>query len=94
MGVPVVTLAGKIAVRRAGASLLTQVGLEGLIAPDRNDYVEVARALGSDLDSLAELRKELRGMMQASDLMNKKSFAHDVEEAYRAMWRGWCATAG
>jgi len=39
MGVPVVTLAGERMIERQGASLLTAVGLEELIAADREDYI-------------------------------------------------------
>src|SRR4029077_2442406 len=45
MGVPVVTLRGDRHAARVGASLLTRVGLEALIADDEAGYVATAAAL-------------------------------------------------
>jgi predicted O-linked N-acetylglucosamine transferase (SPINDLY family) len=90
MGVPVVTLAGDIAVRRSGVSLLSNVGLPELIAPDRQTYIRLACELANDADRLTTLRSSLRDRMLASPLMDKKGFAADIESAYRAMWRLWC----
>ena len=36
---------------------------------------------------LAELRRTLRGRMQASPLMDAPRFARNVESAYREMWK-------
>jgi predicted O-linked N-acetylglucosamine transferase (SPINDLY family) len=90
MGVPVVTLAGKIAVARAGVSILSQIGLEELIARTPEHYSQIAAGLASDLPRLANLRSTLRQRMQNSPLMDAGRFARDVESAYRAMWRTWC----
>ena len=48
MGVPVVTLAGERHAGRVGASLLHRVGLERLVADDRDAYVAVAADLAAD----------------------------------------------
>jgi predicted O-linked N-acetylglucosamine transferase (SPINDLY family) len=91
MGVPVLALAGERHAARVGASLLTQVGLPDLIATTVEDYVERAVALATSHDKLAELRKDLRGRMAASPLCDATAFARDMEAAYRAVWREWCA---
>jgi predicted O-linked N-acetylglucosamine transferase (SPINDLY family) len=93
MGVPVVTMAGDIAVRRSGVSILSNVGLPEFIAPDRDAYIRLARELANDADRLTTLRSSLRDRMLASPLMDKNTFAADVESAYRAMWRQWCERA-
>jgi predicted O-linked N-acetylglucosamine transferase (SPINDLY family) len=90
MGVPVITLAGRTAVGRAGASLLSNVGLAELIARSPQEYVELAKALATDLGALERMRTTLRQRMRASPLMNAPQFARDVEAAYRQMWRSWC----
>jgi protein O-GlcNAc transferase len=92
MGVPVLTLAGARHAARVGASLLTQVGLPGFVAPTLDEYV--ARAVGHAMNPgpLAEVRAELRARMAASPLCDGGAFARDIENAYRAMWRVWCGT--
>jgi predicted O-linked N-acetylglucosamine transferase (SPINDLY family) len=93
MGVPVVTLAGRTAVGRAGVSLLSNLGLPELIAQTPEQYLSIARNLAADLPRLAQLRRQLRPMMQASVLMDAPRFAAEMEAAYRQMWIAWCATA-
>ena len=93
MGVPVVTLVGRTAVGRAGVSLLSNVGLPKLIAQTPEQYLSIARDLAADLPRLAQLRRRLRSMMQASPLMDAARFARDMEAGYRQMWVNWCAAA-
>jgi predicted O-linked N-acetylglucosamine transferase (SPINDLY family) len=90
MGVPVVTLAGNIAVARAGLSILRNLDLPELIANSDQEYISIASALARDQSRLAELRKTLRPRMEASVLMNAPHFARQIEAAYRSMWRQWC----
>jgi predicted O-linked N-acetylglucosamine transferase (SPINDLY family) len=73
--------------------VLHQIGLEELVAKTPDEYVNFAVALATDPDRLALLRQTLRPRMQASPLCDGKSFARDVEAAYREMWRGWCAAS-
>ncbi len=91
MGVPVVSLAGECAVSRAGLSQLTNLGLRELVAFNEEDYVKIAVQLARDLPRLAELRSTLRPRMEKSVLMDAPRFARQIEAAYRAMWREWCA---
>ena len=94
MGVPVVTLAGRTAVGRAGVSVLSNIGLPELIADTPQQYMQIALNLAKDLPRLAELRRTLRPRMQASPLMDAPRFACNIEAAYRQMWRNWCAGGG
>ena len=91
MGVPVITLAGRTHVNRVGVSLLTNAGLPELIADTAEQYVEIAAKLAADIPRLTELRANLRERMASSPLMDAPRFARNVEEAYRQMWRAWCA---
>jgi len=93
MGVPLVTLAGRHAVCRAGVSLLTNMNLPELIAWSPEQFVQVAVRTAGDLGRLAGLRRELRARMQESPLMDGPRFARGVEDAYRMMWRRWCVSA-
>lgn len=94
MGVPVVTLAGRTAVARAGSSLLSHVGLEEFVARSQEQYVDCAAALIRDTDRLAQLRGDLRGRLRASPVMSAHDFTRGLESAYREMWRNWCASRG
>ena len=87
MGVPVVSLAGDAAVRRAGASILSNAGLPELVARTTDAYVDVAAALADDRARLAALRAGLRVQMLASPLCDLPTFVRDLEAAYRQMWR-------
>jgi predicted O-linked N-acetylglucosamine transferase (SPINDLY family) len=90
MGVPVVTLAGRTAVARQGASPLAHLGLHDLIADTPAAYVESAVRLAEDVPRLLELRATLRERMTRSTLMSPERFTRQLEEAYRWMWRQWC----
>jgi predicted O-linked N-acetylglucosamine transferase (SPINDLY family) len=87
MGVPVVTLAGGSAVSRGGASVLSNVGLPELIARTPDQYVAIAVRMAGDVNRLVELRAGLRPRMEASPVMDCRSYAADVEAAFRRMWQ-------
>jgi predicted O-linked N-acetylglucosamine transferase (SPINDLY family) len=90
MGVPVVSLAGRTAVSRAGSTLLSNVGLAHLVARNEEQYVELAAALIRDVSGLAASRRGLRRSIESSPLMDAKRFAGDLEAAFRTAWRAWC----
>jgi predicted O-linked N-acetylglucosamine transferase (SPINDLY family) len=90
MGVPVVALQGSRSISRSAASILSTVGLAGWIAATPEDYVRLAVQFARDRALLAELRRSLRQKMRLSPIMDEAAFVHDLESAYRAMWRAWC----
>ncbi|MEI7606595.1 MAG: tetratricopeptide repeat protein [Rhodospirillaceae bacterium] len=94
MGVPVVTLRGDRHAGRVGASLLTRVGLEELVAADEETYLMIAASLACDPGRLERLRRGMRERLRASSLCDADTFAHHVETAYRIMWRRWCGGEG
>lgn len=91
MGVPVVTLPSDRVAARQTLGFLVELGLEDLAAASPDDYVRIAAALAADPGRRAELRRTLRGRMQASPLTDARVFTPDLEQAYRRMWRRWCA---
>jgi predicted O-linked N-acetylglucosamine transferase (SPINDLY family) len=91
MGVPVITLRGHGHAGRVGASLLTRIGCPDLVAATPEEYVQSAVRLSRDLDGLSTLRAGMRARMASSALMNASVIAHDIETAYREMWRRFCA---
>ena len=90
MGVPVVNRRGRIHASRVGASLLTAVALEELLADDEASYVRIATELARDVDRLETLRGQMRERMMRSPLLDAPRFTRNLEDAYRSMWRQWC----
>jgi len=90
MGVPVVTLSGALPLQRAGASIMTNLGLPEFIATSEDAFVAKAVALASDLNHLSELRASLRSRLTNSPLGNVPLYARHVEAAYRTAWRRYC----
>lgn len=90
MGVPVVTLYGEYHVARVGLSILSRLDCGGLCAKDVNEYVEIAIRLAHDREQLEQYRTNLRERLTHSSLVSDSS-VRSVEDAYRAMWRRWCA---
>jgi len=93
MGVPIVTLAGRQLVSRAGLSQLSNLELQDLVAFSADEYVRIATELAGDLPRLGRLRASLRTRMEKSVLMDGARFARGIELSFRAMWRGWCGQA-
>jgi protein O-GlcNAc transferase len=91
MGVPTITLAGTCFAGRMGVSVLSMAGLEDLVATDPADYVAIARRLAGDPKALAALRGGMRDRLRSSPLLDGPGFTRRLEDAYRAMWRAWCA---
>ena len=85
MGVPVISLYGNRHGTRFGLSILTNVGLEELAVDSFDKYVERAIELAGDWDLLKILRKNLRGMMKRSPLMDSANYARAVGEALAAI---------
>jgi len=92
MGVPVVTLAGRLPVQRCGASLLTAAGLPDLVANTPEEYVKTALFLVQAVRTVPDLRRNVRQALQSSPLMDEVGLVRSVEDAYRNMWRAWCGS--
>lgn len=92
MGVPFITLAGRHFVSRMGVTILTNVGLQELIAQNINEYIQKAVDLARDHDRLRAIRHNLRERVLSSPLMDQETFTRNMENSYREMWRKWCLT--
>ena len=88
MGVPVVTLAGKLHVSRVGASLLNQVQGDSLVARSLAEYIERAVALARNIQELRGWHGALRQRMSDSPLLSATRFARDFEAAIEQMIQG------
>lgn len=95
MGVPVLTLVGGWHCARVGESLIRAIGhAEGFLAADAADYVRRAVDWAGRREDLAAVRRGLRARLLASPVCDEAGFVTALEEAYRAMWRHWCAGEG
>lgn len=92
MGVPVVTMRGHTHVSRVGQALLERLRLDCLVATTQEEYVEITLALARDSRRLSTLRQDLRSSMVRNNMTNGTLLAREIEAAYRAMWRRWCAS--
>ena len=89
MGVPVVTLKGRMHGARFGASILQNAGLAELVAKSEREYAEIAKLLAGSPETLQMLREKQRDMLLASPLMNFRQYVQEVEAAYEKVWRRW-----
>jgi predicted O-linked N-acetylglucosamine transferase (SPINDLY family) len=87
MGVPVVSLLGRLHAGRVGATLLRALGLGSLVAATPDRYVETAAFLASDVERLARLRAGLREAYRQSPLADATGYARRFEAAIRSAWR-------
>jgi predicted O-linked N-acetylglucosamine transferase (SPINDLY family) len=78
-GLPVLTCPGESFPSRMGASLLAAVGLEELIAPTPQAYVQKAVALGRDPAALARLRHHLTDPQQELPLFQTDAWVRNFE---------------
>jgi len=90
MGVPVVTLAGRLCVQRGGADVLSWIGSPDLVAETPERYVEAAVFLANVVPQIPDLRRNVRKAFQSSGLMDEPGVTQGVEDAFRDMWRRWC----
>ena len=90
MGIPMVTRYGTQAAGRTSSSVLTVMGKTDWIAHSREDYIEKAVAMAEKPKALAKARKTLHEEFMNSPVV--KDYPERVEQAYREMWRLYCAT--
>jgi len=61
------------------------------VAHTDDDYVRIALQAGRDLARVAKLRQDLRKRVRESPFGDVQRYTRAVEQAYRKMWRAWCA---
>lgn len=94
MGVPVVTMTGDSGSSRFGAATVTHAGFPEFCADTREGYLGFIRELANDPSRMGELRRGMRDTIRASDIMDARARAADVESAYRKIWHEWCENKG
>ncbi len=94
MGVPVVTLSGRLGVQRDGATILSAMGLADMVTETPERYREAAVFLAGIVPQIPDLRGNVRRALKGSPLMDEAGTVRAVEEAFRDMWRTWCRSGG
>ena len=82
MGVPVITLSGNNHRCRVSASILENLNLKNLISYNSSDYQKTAVTISKNKSYLLNLKKDLREILQNSNLCDSKSFTREVEEKF------------
>ena len=87
MGVPVVTRVGDSHRSRVGLSLLTNIGLPGMVAESDEQYVQLAVSLANDPVRLKRLRTEIPARLRQSILCDPARFTRQLEDALTQAWQ-------
>jgi protein O-GlcNAc transferase len=85
MGVPVITMPLSRVASRQTYAFLTSLGMDDFVATDPAHYVELASYWSSDFQRLAKVRRELRGKMESSPLMDIDEFTLEFERILKGM---------
>ena len=87
MGVPTITLSGEIFNSKFGVSINKNLNLETFIAKDKNDYIEKAKIISSDINKLSQIRHSLRKLAINSPLFDNKNLGLELSKILKDKWR-------
>lgn len=90
MGVPTLSIDGSLLASRSAAAILGQVGMQGFLARDLDDFVVRGKYWCDNLEKLSEIRMSLRSICENSIKCKPKLIADALDQAMRKMWSGWC----
>jgi predicted O-linked N-acetylglucosamine transferase (SPINDLY family) len=83
LGIPVVTLCGRVHGERTGFSILTNLGVTSTIASSGPEYVAIAVRLAEEAEFRASVRREIEERVADSPLFDMRGYARRLEAAYR-----------
>ncbi|HXT36904.1 MAG TPA: hypothetical protein VN837_15110, partial [Chloroflexota bacterium] len=92
-GVPVLNILGDSFPSRAGASILTAIGLPELIMPDLGAYEDTAVRLATHPAEMAALKAKLAANRLTTPLFDTARFVRNLETAYEKLWARQVANA-
>lgn len=84
-GVPVITLRGDTMPSRYGASMLLDLGWDGLVADTEEQYIECAVRLAKNQELLRMMRHNLRRVSTTGGFRDTRRFTAALESAYCEM---------
>ncbi|KFD57447.1 hypothetical protein M514_01550 [Trichuris suis] len=85
-GTPMVTLPLETFASRVASSQLNALGCPELVAKSREDYVDIAVRLGTDVDYLRRIRAKVWKARTTTTLFDVKQYCIDMENLYFKMW--------
>ena len=85
MGIPVISLEGRLLCHRHSTSHLSVIGRSEFIAKTAAEYVDKATNLASAPERILQYRRTLRNDLLESPLLNHKSFAKDLIKKMAAL---------
>lgn len=85
MGVPVISKIDRPAIGSIGAAILRPLGLSDWAVETEAAYISKAVKLASDVNTLRQLRSELRGRIGRSPYLDADQFTYNLGIAYRQM---------
>ncbi len=91
MGVPTLTLTGRIPASRSGASILGNIGLDSFVASDAAEFVRRGLYWANNPAELSAIRSGMRDRFARSAMGRPELIAASLERVLRAIWRRWCA---
>ena len=91
MGVPTLTMTGPTLPSRAGAAIISHMGLDAFVATDDDDFVNKGKFIADNILFLATLRLGMRTRMANSPMGQPEIIAKGLENGLRTMWQRWCA---
>ncbi|MBJ6801186.1 O-linked N-acetylglucosamine transferase, SPINDLY family protein [Geomonas propionica] len=86
MGVPVISLSGDRHCSRTGASLLTNCGLADLVTTSEAGYLDMARQVAKDRETLRDFRAGARDRMRRSPLLDATGVTRELETVLAELW--------
>ncbi|QWV93634.1 tetratricopeptide repeat protein [Geomonas oryzisoli] len=86
MGVPVISLSGERHCSRTGASLLTNCGLADLVTQSEAAFVDMARQVARDRETLREFRAGARERLRRSPLLDAVGVTRELETVLAELW--------
>jgi protein O-GlcNAc transferase len=90
MGVPTLSIKGKMIAARSSAAILGQIGLDDFLAEDEQDFIAKAVFWSERKQELADVRNGLRKRCQDSIKCHPDRLAIYINKAFRHMWINWC----
>jgi len=80
MGIPVLSLKGHNFKSRCGESILKNANLDYLICSNKNEYIQKAYDLSTNINLLTEMRSDIFNNILETDLFNNKKYALEFEK--------------
>jgi len=85
----VLTIIGESFASRMGASLLTSIGLPGLITNTQEEYEALAIELANNPQKLADIKIKLANSRLTAPLFDTPLFTKNLETAYIKMYKNY-----